>query len=987
MSSPLDPAKLGRLGVLICLLAWLTVPCVAAEPVVTATSIPVGQRPLIDGKLHDACWQQGDWQTDFRLLHKNAAAAHQTCFRVLHDEDNLYLGVECMEPDMGQLKEVRGGGIFRGESIEVFLDINRDGQTYYHLMTNTLGVCEGRAEGRELVWSASAHKAKDRWTTEMVIPFSSFAIGPEVGPTWRLNICRQRYATERELSTWARLGPMGGFHQPKHFGELRGLNVDFSRFRYALGEPQVRTKVEGRALHVRFELPVENASGKAVELRLEGSLMPPAGKPQSCDTKLALDPSGALCATLGAYTVTQSGDYKLLVALTDPTAGRVHYRTRFPVRLYYTPLAIRMVQPCYRDTIFATQKLDKVQLLVEMGLDEAELKKSALTVQLSAAGSAQPLQTRQIAPVQATSVPVTLDATKLSVGDYVIAARLVDSKGREVAAAERALHKLPPAPGSEVRLDEHNNTVVNGVPTLVYGYFSVGPGTYPGREFKGMEQSAADGCTALLEYGEPYWSKESGNHYLDTARKIGLSVVVGPYYRVFHRQGGLPKVGAPDPSLPEKMRQGIAERVLLWKDHPAFLAWYLADEPDCNNWSPAALQEVYELVRGLDPYHPCIVLCKGASTHHAVRKCADIFMPDPYIHPRLDGKFNTPLTVFRTYFETIAQEGKAPWITPQAFGSGYRNESLMCEPSFEHMRAMAYMAFAHKCKGVLYYAWGYLTLFPASYHGARFLSREVAALTPVLLAPDSDVQAKVKPDGAEVDVLVMEYKGDIYIIAVNTQFAEVDASFEVPGLAGRRLAAIFEDRKLMPKADAFADHFGKYGVHVYTTAAQPPSLGKTVQQVRAEAAAIRAARLKEGNLALRMTKDGKLTGVNIDWQQGAHSIDGYTDLFTAYKWNARPKPPTNLTVTFPRTETVARVVVYTPQVKDYEIQVADGADWRTVATVSDNAERVVTTRFEPVTTDKLRLHITAVHPPEWEKERYGFAAHGAIVDEVEVYRH
>ncbi len=986
MSSGHTVTRIAVAGAFVCLAVCVGIRVAVAEPIATATEIPVGQRPLLDGKLTDACWQKGDWQTDFKVLSKTMPATQQTRFCVLYDEDNIYIAAECMEPDMDQLKEVKGGGIFRGECIEIFFDIDCDQQTDYHLTTNSIGVCEGHAKGREIVWRAGAYKAQDRWSTEAAIPFSSFVIGPQVGSTWRFNVCRQRYAGQRALSTWAQLGPMDGFHQPEHFGELHGLEVDFSRFRYVVGDPQLQTDIKGRALNVRFEVPVKNDTGQAGELRLEGSLIPPVGKPQSSDVEISLDQAQELSAQLSGYTVTDSGDYKLLVALTDPTAGRVYYRAKFTVQLDYTPLAIRMIQPCYRDTIFATQDLKQIELAVEVGLDEAELKNSTLYVELGAASPApQPLQTQKIGPLQASPVLVRFDATELPVGAWMITAKLADGDGKLVATTENLLHKLPPAPGSEVRIDENNNTVINGVPTFIYGYFAVGLGTYPGRDFKAMVQTASDGCTALLDYNQHYWSEESGTRFLDTAHKNGLGVAVYPYYRTFFRDGGLPKVGAPDPSLSQEMREGITERVLMWKDHPAFVAWYLADEPDCANTSPEALEEVYQLVRSLDPYHPCIVLCSGASTHHAVRNAADIFMPDPYIHPRLDGKFDTPLTVYRTYFETIKQEGKAPWITPQAFASGFRNESTHCEPGFEHLRAMAYMSLVHNCKGVLYYAWCYLAGFPASHHGARHLSREVAAMAPVLLAPDSGLQATVKPPDAEIEVLVKEYEGDIYIIAVNTQFPKVTARFEVPGLNGRQLSAIFEGRKVKVTENSFGDHFDKYEVHLYTTAAEPPDVGQTVQQVQAEVAEMQQARFKEGNLALRMTKDGRLSGVNVESEQGVQTIDGYTNPFTAYRRNVHRKLPADLTISFPRQETVARVVVYSPNMKSYEIQIPDGDNWRTVATVAENAERVISSRFDAVKTDKLRLHITAAYPPEWEKEQYGFAAHGAIVDEIEVY--
>ena len=818
----------------------------------------------------------------------------------------------------------------------------------------------------------------------MVIPFSSFAITPEVGTTWNFNLCRQRYAGERQLSTWAPLGPQGGFHQPELFGELRGLDVDFSRFRFEVGEPQVRAAIEGQALNVGFELPVGNETGKAADLRLEGCLIPAEGKPQTQEAEMSLGAGEQGTMDLSGYRVVESGDYKLLVALTDPTAAPVYYRTKFTVRLEYTPLGIRLVQPSYRASIFATQEIEQVKLLVNVGLSEGALRTSALEVRLAAAGSEEPLQERRVAPLPATEVEASFDARDLEVGDYLITASLSDEAGQVIATTEQDLHKLAPAAGSEVRLDEHLNTLINGVPTFIYGYFSV-VGSYPGRDWKGMEGTRADGCTGLLHYGAGYWSEESGTRFLDAAHANGLGVVIYPYYRTFHREGGLPKIGAPDTSLTEKMKQGITECVNMWKDHPAMLAWYLSDEPDCNNTSPEALEEVYQLVKGLDPYHPCIVLCRYAGTHHLVRNCADIFMPDPYIHPRLDGQFDVPLTSFRDYFGAIEETGKAAWVTPQAFASGYGNESALCEPSFEHLRAMAYMSIVHEAKGVLYYAWGYLTLFPPSYRGARFLSKEVAAIAPALLAPTPEAEVSIEPEDAEIDALLKEHEGELYLIAVNTQFREIDVTFEVPGLGGRPVSVISEERKVEVKGERFADHFGKYEVHLYTTAAEPPDCGMTLAEIRAEVAAMQAARFKEGNLCLRMTSEGELTGVNVAAPQGVYSIDGITDLFSSWRWSAHPEPPADLTVSFPGEQAVARVVVYSPTLRDYQVQVPDGEAWRTVATVAGNTEQVVTSRFDPVKTEKLRLHVTAVNTPEWETEQYGFAGRGVVVDEIEAY--
>jgi hypothetical protein len=160
-----------------------------------------------------------------------------------------------------------------------------------------------------------------------------------------------------------------------------GPDVDSERVGHRFGEPEVHTQTKERALQVEFEFAVANGAGKPVALRLEGSLIPAEGKPQTTETKFSFgETEEKKTVRLSGYTVDKTGDYKLLVALTDPTAARVYCRTQFPVRLEYTPLAIRLVQPCYRDSIYASQQIDEVKLLVDVGLEKKALETSTLVI-------------------------------------------------------------------------------------------------------------------------------------------------------------------------------------------------------------------------------------------------------------------------------------------------------------------------------------------------------------------------------------------------------------------------------------------------------------------------------------------------------------------------------------------------------------------------------------------------------------------------------
>ncbi len=199
-----------------------------------ADSFPIGVYPVprvdaaleLDGKLDDASWQAAPLVSGFTLFETDTLCEVQTAFRVLYDDEYLYFGIHCDEPKMAQLLPTRvpldEHGIFRTETIELFLDPGHTHNLYYQLAFNAGGsLYDGERESTH--WNSDAtvrtHLGEDFWSVELAVPWRK--LGGEVVPGRVLgfNVNRDRHLSGNgEWMTWARV--QGGFHDPDRFAHL-----------------------------------------------------------------------------------------------------------------------------------------------------------------------------------------------------------------------------------------------------------------------------------------------------------------------------------------------------------------------------------------------------------------------------------------------------------------------------------------------------------------------------------------------------------------------------------------------------------------------------------------------------------------------------------------------------------------------------------------------------------------------------------------------
>jgi hypothetical protein len=136
-----------------------------------------------------------------------------TWARIFRDQDALYFGVCCFEPDMESLKydAARGAesGVRLGDCVEILLETTS--HSYYRIRVDPNGVVEqaDMGDGRqELRWRSGAdvavHLDEDRWSVELRLPLAGEGVREEEPLSgidgrmpsetflWYFNIGRQR---------------------------------------------------------------------------------------------------------------------------------------------------------------------------------------------------------------------------------------------------------------------------------------------------------------------------------------------------------------------------------------------------------------------------------------------------------------------------------------------------------------------------------------------------------------------------------------------------------------------------------------------------------------------------------------------------------------------------------------------------------------------------------------------------------------------------
>lgn len=417
-----------------------------------------------------------------------------------------------------------------------------------------------------------------------------------------------------------------------------------------------------------------------------------------------------------------------------------------------------------------------------------------------------------------TAVPLPVEA--FSDGENVLTCKLMES-GQELATATTTLVKLPPKP-NEVKIDHLTNSlIVDGRPYLPVGF-------YCDADFGTLaEEESIHGFNMI----SPYWSRTSARSADELAQvKKALdrcaSVGVRMNYHIKAACMGLEGKALDDAIRPE---------IEAFRDHPALLSWYIADEPEYHSVTPAHLEAAYKLVKKLDPYHPITVCIARLSEMPKFLSAMDIIMSDSYPIPHM------PVTHVGDSMDRAHQgtsNAMPVWVIPQVFGGG---EFWYREPTAREVRVMTYLALIHGATGIQSFVRRPPIGNPGSpvvWSECRTLAMETSQIAPAIVSQEK--APAVSSSVPDVQARAFLDRGMLFVLAANTSVKPAAMQLKIGAGGAAALAsgngpvgprngfsgkadALFERRELDVKDGVLDDMIDGMSTRIYRIPVGPMS--------------------------------------------------------------------------------------------------------------------------------------------------------------------
>lgn len=805
----------------------------AADP--APVQAPVfDQPPKIDGRLDDAAWRKGKWSEEFVLADPSLKKAGvQTRFKVGVDSRYFYFAAAMEQPKDAKLvadAKERDGQVWKDDSIELMLQPIPSMDQYYHFVINSAGVVYDalRVQGGNLADSSvnlsmqvAISTTPQGWTVEMAIPLAELGLTEEAGVGWAVNVARNlRVGSKTETSTYARIH--GGLHKPGEFVPMYLEALDVTPFLWevsAVGDSRV-VKDEGK-LMLETQVSVTNKTDKYTFFNMDFEVRQGEKKLGNETAPRGLDAGAGRIFQVRIPIGESQGEAMADVALKDAKSGALLARLQYPVRVDYTPLKITLTSPAYRDAIYNTQKLEEIRGKVEINLPSEKLAGSELTVRLENASGKVLSETKIDDPANSGEFTLNLPAN-LPVGNYRVHSILKSASG-STQEATLPLARLgpPPGRGREVRLGENKVTYVDGKPFLPMGAMEIKPQ-------EDLEIVAAQGYTAILVYSFYWWNENAQKEWLDRLHKLGLMALIYPYPKPEMARN--PRLREP---LSKEEKEQIRAFVKKWKDHPALLAWYLADEPELHSTQPRRLEELNKICREEDPYHPTIILNNTTGGIDTYSEYCDILMPNPFPGFYQGGgprrNIDYAYTLVRHAADALGGN-RGVWSTPQAFSwADLRTErSNERPPDFTEMRNMCYQAIIAGGKGFIPYSYQHGRRHPSIRLSLAYLAKELDLVKPAALAPESPIEFTATDDSVRYSLRSADGVDTLFVVNVSPAHKEFTATVPQKG----KWYVVSEKREVTTDGDGkLSESIPPFGVRIYTTS---PEIAGSLDVAEAE---------------------------------------------------------------------------------------------------------------------------------------------------------
>ena len=304
----------------------------------SARAAPARTAPVIDGVLDDACWQSEPTLADFSV-YTRADVLHPDTTRgwVCHDDNNLYIALDCTVREMDKFRERMAGiegtlieNYGQGGVMEIFFDFNHDRKIFQQYLLHAKGMTyltlfpgdELKIFNDDYVERASS--ITDRgYVMEAAFPLAMLHLQPDTAMVWGFNVNRvhdtyeSASATEDDhLSSWnSVLGK--GFPKPELFGELE-VDAEFSRYFW-----DVRFAPDPQPGHREIRLQLGNHTGRPFTGVMELAIVRANGDVSRYREEVAVDAGQTAVASFAHAAGAEDVEARYELALRDADGNLV----------------------------------------------------------------------------------------------------------------------------------------------------------------------------------------------------------------------------------------------------------------------------------------------------------------------------------------------------------------------------------------------------------------------------------------------------------------------------------------------------------------------------------------------------------------------------------------------------------------------------------------------------------------------------------------
>ena len=820
----------------------------------------LNSEPELDGFCDDPCWEKCSWLSGFTTVGKQEEPRVKTRFKMFHNGYTLFLAVEAQEDNIGKLKKEKqvfdSVNIWMNDSIEFFLCPATNKSYFYHIIADVTGqICDSFCEDNnangyktETVWDGSIRVktsvGTDCWRLEMAIPLGGMKFKPAA--VWSFNLVRTRNAvTPREITSFAH-NPSFQNRKPEIFQSL--ILEDFQPKEFNIAADctgYTFRKQSEKKFQAEFTFHLSSTAEAMRILSQEVILLTPEGERVKQDKlRYEIYPHKPKELTVILSDV-QPGHYLLDARIFGSGSLRPLLASfRNDILLEYAPLTITLLSPHYRDAIFASMKDQNIRAEI----DFKDLQKNPWEITFSDADG-KILSRKSGKSAQAVE-PFQFDLKDKAPGKYLLK---VECGGAKVT---RTIQKLAPLQG-EVRLSPEGVTLIDGKEFLPFGWYGNDDADGPKKHINSILDTALYPSLAALE--KAFAARQAA----------GVKMIIYPYqefvttggWKIFSRQKR--KSG-----LTQEQRDYLIQFIPKIRNNPALLGYYLADEPENRENNPRWYREVSELLRELDPYHPCIMLNWGISGIQRFYESADILLPDCYPCYFEDGTTGKPRHCSSLWAQA-ATALRPSWIMPlvASWPDWNRNGVRGVPPDYDELRSQFFQALIHNVKGFNMYAYFESQRFASLMLGPDDIGKTLMILRDLLLqnTVKDGVQVQTQPKVPHFQAGLKTGKAGNILIAVNTEMKPVQATFRVNQKIRTELFVAGENRKVTLRNGSFRDSFLPGETHIYV---ESQSLADSVPSLAATRKAIselKASRRKPGNL---IGQGEMLTSQYLDFAKG-----------------------------------------------------------------------------------------------------------------------